>query len=131
MTSSSTTSWLAISWRCPSRHTTTFGALTSDSRSRVALARYSWTTPITMFRIITKPKRASRHSPRTRTVPISTLMMALNRVKTLARRISPNVRDDRWSLTLTFPSATRWATSAAVSPRGARVVSGLVMRARR
>ena len=50
---------------------------------------------------------------------MSTLMMALNRVKTLARTISPKVRDDRWSLTLTLPSATRWATSAAVSPRGA------------
>lgn len=43
-------------------------------------------------------------------------MIALNRVKTLARTISPMERLLRTGTSLTSPRATRSATSAAVSP---------------
>ena len=129
-TSSSTTCSLATSWRSPSRSTVTFGALTSERRSRVALARHSWMTPMRMFSTITNPNRASFGSPSTRTVPVSTAMMALNRVKMFARMISPIVRDERVSAVLALPAATRLATSLAVSPRGAARLASL-MKAKR
>ena len=46
----------------------------------------------------------------------STPMMALKRVKTLARTISAVEREARTGTSLTSPRATRSATSAAVSP---------------
>ncbi len=65
---------------------------------------------------MTKPNSASRHSPRAITIAISTAITALNRVKALARMISPTVRDGRSSVRLTRPAAMRSSTSALVSP---------------
>lgn len=46
----------------------------------------------------------------------STPMIRLNRVRTLARTISPTDRDERTGTSLTSPRATRSATCAVVSP---------------
>jgi hypothetical protein len=51
--------------------------------------------------------------------------IALNRVNTFARRISPNVRLVRSSAAFTLPSRTRCATSSLVSPAGALTVVSL------
>ena len=104
------------------------GALTSDNRSSVVLARHSWTTPITRLRIITNPNSASRHSPSAITTPMSVAITALNRVKTLARTISPIVRDERLSVLLTRPVAVRSATSAVLRPRHVVAATSLTLR---
>ena len=91
----------------PSRTTATCGALTTASRSRVRLARTSWTMPMSELATITMPNSASLYWPVSSTTTTRTVRMTLNRVKTLARTMSPTVR--RWSsvTTLTQPPASR------------------------
>ncbi len=116
--SPSTTSVTSISRTSPSRTTRARGALSTASRSRVRLARYSWTTPMRTLNNKTIPNRPSWPSPNTRMSTNAVPRIALNRVKTLARRISENFRLVRSSATLTCPARTRCATSSARSPSG-------------
>ena len=108
----------AISRTSPSRTTRARGAFSTASRSSVRLARYSCTTPMSALNSRTKPKSASWPSPNTRMSTNAVPRIALNRVNTLARRISARVRLVRSSATLTWPARTRCATSSAVSPSG-------------
>ena len=64
------------------------------------------------------PKSASWPSPNRRMSTNAVPRIALNRVSTLARRISVTVRLVRSSAAFTFPARTRRATSSAVSPSG-------------
>ena len=82
------------------------------------LARNSCTMPISVFATSTKPNSASWPAPNTRMTTNSVPRIALKRVNTLARTISPSVRLVRSSAAFTFPSRTRCATSAAPSPCG-------------
>src|SRR6476661_4003680 len=74
--------------------------------------------PIAALAKSTSPNVASWIGP-TPTITASIApRIALNRVKTLARTISPMVRLVRSPVSLTSPRATRSCTSAAVSPAG-------------
>ena len=88
-------------------------------------ARYSCTMPISALATSTRPNSASWIGPTTRISDEHVPRIALNRVKTFARTISASVRLVRSSATLTWPRATRSATSAAVSPFGPVVVAGV------
>ena len=59
---------------------------------------------------------------------MSVAITALNRVKTLARTISPTVRDERLSVRLTRPAAVRSATSAVLRPRHVVAATSLTCR---
>ena len=102
--------------RSPSRTTRALGALSTASRSSVRFARYSCTMPMSAFATSTMPNSASWIGPTIRITTSIVPRIALNRVKMLARTISASVRLVRSSATLTWPRATRSATSAAVSP---------------
>ena len=67
---------------------------------------------------ITRPNRASAGEPTTRTTTNSTPRMALKRVKTLARTISPSVRLVRSSTWLTWPGRDPLGDLGAGQPRG-------------
>ena len=77
----------------------------------------SWMMPMPVLAMITKPKRLSWIGATNSMITQSTPMIALNRVKTLARTISAMERLLRTGTSLTSPRATRSATSAAVRPR--------------
>ena len=71
------------------------------------------------------PNSASWIGPTIRITTSIDPRIALNRVKMLARAISASVRLVRSSATLTWPRATRSATSAAVSPFGPGGLAGV------
>ena len=71
--------------------------------------------------MITKPNRPSWIGPITRMIANSTPTIALKRVSTLARTISPTVRLARAGTSFVVPAATRSATCAAVSPTSTSV----------
>jgi hypothetical protein len=90
--SSSTTPTTSISVSAPSRVTRARGALSTASASRVRFARTSCTMPMSAFATRTRPNVASWIGP---TMMITTSIeprMALKRVNTFARTISPTVR---------------------------------------
>ena len=116
--SSSTTASTAISASVPSRTTRARGAFRTASASSVRLAFTSCTMPISALATRTTPNVASWISPTTRMTTSIVPRIALNRVNTLARTISPSVRLVRSPVSLTWPCATRSATSAAVRPVG-------------
>lgn len=115
-TSPRTTSEAGISAAAPSRRTRGRDSPMTARASRVFLARSSWTMPMPVLATMTKPNRPSWIGPTIRMITKSTPMMALKRVRTLARTISVAEREDRTGTSLTSPRATRSATSAAVSP---------------
>lgn len=114
--SSSTISPTAICSTVPSRRTCGRASPISARLSRVFLARSSWMMPIAVLATMTRPKRPSWIGPTTRMIANITPMIALKRVKTLARTISLAERLERTGTSLTSPRATRSATSAAVRP---------------
>ena len=114
--SSITTCSTAISATWPSRTTRARGALSTASRSRVRLARTSWKMPIPALATSISPKVASWIGPMIAITSRAAPRMALKRVNTLARTISPSVRLVRSPVSLVAPRATRSWTSAAVSP---------------
>src|SRR6266511_2679173 len=113
---SSTTSSSTTSSTPTSRTSRTCGALSTASWSRVRLARSSWMMPMSALLTRTMPNSASCGCPTARMTTSSTPRIALNRVKTFARTISPNVRLVRSELVFVAPCATRSWTSAAVRP---------------
>lgn len=100
----------------PSRRTVGRASPITARESRVVFARHSWTMPMPVLARITKPKRLSWIGATNSMISQSTPMIALNRVKTFARTISPIDRLLRSGTSLTCPRATRSATSAAVRP---------------
>ena len=114
--SSSTISATATCCACPSRRTSGRASPISARLSRVCLARSSWTMPIAVLAMITRPKRPSWIGPTTRMIAKRMPIRALKRVKTLARTISESDRLERTGTSLTSPRATRSATSALVRP---------------
>ncbi len=72
----------------------------------------------------TMPNVASWMGPTTRITASMTPRIALNRVNTFARMISPSVRLVRSPVSLTAPRATRSRTCSAVSPLGGVSNSG-------
>lgn len=74
--------------------------------------------------MITKPKRLSWIGATMSMIAHSTPMIALKRVKTLARTMSVVERELRTGTSLTSPRATRSATSAEVSPAGRWTTGG-------
>ena len=122
MTSSSTTA-LGISACVPDwRRTNGFACPTMASLSSVCLARSSWMMPIALLAMISRPKAPLITEPVDSTMTNSTPRMALMRVNTLARTISDTLRAARVGTSLVLPAATRWATSASVSPAAKSVV---------
>ncbi len=99
-----------------------FACPTIASLSSVCLARSSWMMPIALLAMISNPNRPLITDPVDSTMTNSTPRMALIRVKTLARTISETLRAARVGTSLVMPSATRWATSASVSPVATSVV---------
>ena len=93
-----------------------FSGPTIASLSSVCLARISWTMPMTLLAIISRPNRPLITEPVASTIISSTLRIALMRVKTLARMMSATLRAARCGTALLLPSATRCATSASVRP---------------
>ena len=87
-TSSSTTASVGDLADRAVAHDAVRGASTTARRSRVCLARSSWTMPMSALATSTMPKSASWYSPMARTTTSSVPRMALNRVKTLARTMS-------------------------------------------
>jgi len=85
--------------------------------------------PTSEFATITPPNNASRNAPAANTMSTSTSIRPLNRVNTLARRISVTVREGAGGTALVLPWATRVATSAAVRPLDAPGWSGPLVRA--
>ncbi len=73
--------------------------------------------PIPLLAMMISPKRPFLNDPVVITSAKRTPSMALMRVNTLARMISPTVRPVFSPATFTCPAETRWATCAAVSPR--------------
>ncbi len=117
MTSSSTTSLAEISTARPSRRTRGRASPMIASRSRVRLARTSWTMPIAVLTTMISPNRPSGTTgPITTMTAKSAPMIALKRVRTLARTISATERLARTGTSLVLPAAMRAATSAAVRP---------------
>ncbi len=102
----------------PSRRTLGLASPMTASPSRVFLARSSWMMPMPVFATITKPKRLSWIGATKSMITHRTPMIALKRVKTLARTMSTAERELRTGTSLTSPRATRSATSAEVSPAG-------------
>ncbi len=130
--SSATTPATSISASTPSRTTRARGAFRMARRSRVRLARSSWTMPIAEFATITPPNRPFCHWPVARMMTSNDSNRPLNTVKTLARTISRGVRLVGLSKALVRPAATRSSTSSAVSPLGgvrkvAKSAEGAVM----
>jgi hypothetical protein len=98
--------------------TVAWGVLSTASRSSAARARSSCTVPMTELATITPANNMSGLIPSAMTISTnSTPTMPLTGVSRLARRIWPVVRVGSLGTVLTRPSATRAATSAAVSPR--------------
>ena len=124
-TSSSTTAVRSTTTDAPSRTTVRRGAATTLRRSSVRFERSSWAMPMTALNTITIANRTSRGSPTTSTTTASTVISALNRVKTLLRTISPSDRDEESSTWLTLPAATRSATAPLVRP-GSRTAGTVV-----
>ncbi len=114
--SSSTTASTSISSTLPSRTTRARGALSTASRSRVRFARTSCTMPMSELVITTPMKSPSPGEPTTSTITNIVVRIALNRVSTLARTISPNVRLVFSVASLVSPRATRSRTSSCMSP---------------
>ncbi|CAM5717218.1 hypothetical protein SALBM135S_05868 [Streptomyces alboniger] len=100
----------------PSRRTVGLASPMTARPSRVFLARHSWMMPMPVLATITKPKRLSWIGATKSMITQSTPMIALKRVKTLARTISPRERELRTGTSLTSPRSTRSATSAEVRP---------------
>ncbi len=102
-----------ISAATPSRRTVGFASPMTTRLSSVFLACTSWIMPIAVLATITKPNSASwigaTASMMTKRMP----MMALKRVKMLARMMSG---EERTGTSLTSPRLTRSATSAVLSP---------------
>ncbi len=118
--SSSTTSSTAISDVLPSRTTRARGALSTARRSSVCFARVSWTMPISEFATRMRPNSASWSWPTTRMITSIVPRIALKRVRTLARMISPYVRLVRSPASFVSPCATRSRTSSRREPRVGR-----------
>ncbi len=116
MVSPRTISPVGMATAVPSRRTVGLDSPMTARLSRVFLARSSWMMPIAVLATITNPKRPSWMGPTTRMIRKRTPMMALKRVKTLARTISAVEREDRTGTSLTSPRETRSATCAVVSP---------------
>ena len=72
--------------------------------------------PIALLAMISRPNEPLITEPVDSTMTSSTPRMALIRVKTLALTMSDTLRAARVGTSLVLPSATRWATSASVSP---------------
>ncbi len=89
------------------------------SLSSVRLARTSWKMPMAELATRMSAKVASWIGPITTITASAAPRMALNRVNTLARTISPRVRLVRSPVSLVCPRATRSCTSAEVRPVGA------------
>ena len=105
----------------PSRTTAVVGAWSTARRSSVRLARTSWAMPMTELITSTTANRASPTRPVISTATASTLSSALKRVRTLARTISPTVREVLVSTAFVRPSASRARTSSALSPTATSV----------
>ena len=116
--SSATTASVATSSDRPSRTTRARGIDITTSRLSTRRACSSWPMPMRLLDTITPANRASPGYPAARMAASSAPMMAFTGVKTLARTIWPTVRTGAAGVRLTRPSATRSATSAAVSPAG-------------
>lgn len=116
MTSSSTISDVLIPTGFPSRRTVGRTSPIRARESRVFFARHSWMMPMPVLARITKPNRLSWIGATNSMITQSTPMIALNRVKTLARTMSARERLLRTGTSLTWPRAIRSATPAAVSP---------------
>lgn len=86
------------------------------SLSSVCLARISWTMPMTLLAMMSRPNIPLINEPVAKTMSSKTPRIALIRVNTLARTICPTVRVTRSGISLLLPSATRCATSASVKP---------------
>src|SRR5215472_9809913 len=82
-------------------------------------ALISWNTPIPVFITSTTPNSASCGGPTATTTTNSVPMIALNLVKTLARRICAMDRPAGGGDSLTRPALTRAATAAASRPLAA------------
>ncbi|OPZ52048.1 MAG: hypothetical protein BWY91_02478 [bacterium ADurb.BinA028] len=80
------------------------------------LARNSWMIPIALLAMMSSPKAALMSLPVVRTMTSRMPRMALIRVRTLARTISPVERPLRAGMSFVRPSRTRSATSALVRP---------------
>ena len=122
MTSSRTTAAERTSTSAPSRRTRGLAAPTRDSRSRVRLARYSWTIPIPELMTMMKPNKASwigawAMNIKAQRTPMTTLKL----VTMLARAMSCRLRLRGSGASFARPLASRSATSAAVSPRSGSV----------
>ena len=103
----------------PSRTTRALGAESTASRSRVRLARHSCTMPMSVLNSRTKPKSASCPSPNTRISTNIVPRIALNRVSTFARTISPSVRLVRSSAALTLSAPLRDLARRSLRPAAA------------
>ena len=124
--SSSTIASADISTSPPTRRTSAFGSTSTVSLSSVCLARSSCTMPMSALRTMTTPNSASAGCPNTRITASIAVMMALNLVKMFPPRMLATERDSRRVSTLTRPSATRSATSSAVSGAACIGIAGVV-----
>src|SRR5690349_368807 len=122
MMSSSTTSLGSRASLPEALRTLGFACPTIASLSRVCLARNSWMMPMPLLAMINSPNMPLIKDPVDSTMRNSTPRMALMRVNTLPRTISETLRAARAGTSLALPSATRWATSASVSPVAVIVV---------
>jgi hypothetical protein len=121
MMSSSTTS-LGNSVSVPDcLRTNGFACPTIASLSSVCLARISWTMPMMLLAMMSKPNMPLISEPVASTSTSSTVRIALIRVKTLARTMSTTPRVARCGISLPLPSATRCATSASVRPEAVMI----------
>ena len=72
--------------------------------------------PMALLAMMSRPNSPLISDPVASTMRNSTPRMALMRVNTLARTMSPTLREAREGTSLVLPSATRVATSASVRP---------------
>ena len=103
------------------------GAFNTARRLSSRRARSSWTIPIRLLATTTPTKRPSRQKPEIMISTKRVTMIPLTGVITFARTISATERTGAAGTVFVRPSATRWATSLAVSPRGsedARTLTG-------
>lgn len=92
MTSSRTSAEVVTSVAVPSRRTVGRASPTTARESRVCFARHSWMMPIPVLARITNPNRPSWMGATASITTHRTPMIALNRVNTFARTISPTER---------------------------------------
>ena len=117
-TTSSSTIWtIRTGTRSPSRTTRASSWFSRAIRSRVRLAEYSCTTPMTTLATAARLKRRSNQRPSRTTTSAHRPMARLNSVSTCTRRMVARLREVSRGCAFVRPAASRSATSAWVSPQ--------------